>query len=237
MEFRPKTAISLDKCAMITIVFFDPMSDFAKFIPQKELVYKLTQNYTVLHAIECKEGLCISRLVDFELLFELKFEQKKGTTLHTPRYKAVSSLKQSVRGQYICPSQLYILDIACGSTWTLPLEFFPEKVDMLTTSTTDRLARATEDVVAILQQPHPATPFLQQGTIVNDAMKQLTKIFSPPNRNETAMAAPSPRVLETDTSAPRVDENNNNSSNQPPRVVETTTTALDQLRNRLRNNL
>jgi hypothetical protein len=31
----------------------------------------------------------------------------------------------------------------------------------------------------------------------------LTKISSPPNRNETAMAVPSPRVLETDTSAPR----------------------------------
>jgi hypothetical protein len=37
-------------------------------------------------------------------------------------------------------------------------------------------------------------------------MEQLTEIFSPPNRNETAMAAPSPRVLETDTSAPRVDK-------------------------------
>jgi hypothetical protein len=59
-------------------------------------------------------------------------------------------------------------------------------------------------------------------------MKQLTKIFSPPNRNETAMAAPSPRVLETDTSAPRVDENNKNSSNQSPRVnTTTTTTTLD----------
>jgi hypothetical protein len=106
---------------------------------------------------------------------------------------------------------------------------------MPTTSTTDRLARATEDLVEILQQPHPATPFLQQGTIVNDAMKQLTKIFAPPKRNETAMAAPSPRVLETDTSAPRVDEknnnnnnnNNNHNSNQSPRVVNTTTTALD----------
>jgi hypothetical protein len=57
------------------------------------------------------------------------------------------------------------------------------------------------------------------------------------------MAAPSPRVLETDISAPRVDENNNNNnnnSNQPPRVVETTTTttatatAIDPLRNRLK---
>jgi hypothetical protein len=74
------------------------------------------------------------------------------------------------------------------------LEFFPEKVDMPTTATADRLARATEDLVNILQQPHSATPFLQQGTIVNDAIKQLTKIFSPPNRNETAMAAPSPSV-------------------------------------------
>jgi hypothetical protein len=84
---------------------------------------------------------------------------------------------------------------------------------MPTTSTTDRLARVTENLVAILQQPHPATTFLQQGTIVNDAMKQLTTIFSPPNRNETAMAAPSPRVLETNTPAPRVDENNNNNNN------------------------
>jgi hypothetical protein len=42
--------------------------------------------YTKLHspAIECKERLCISRLVDFELLLELKIEQKKGTSLHTP---------------------------------------------------------------------------------------------------------------------------------------------------------
>jgi hypothetical protein len=46
------------------------------------------------------------------------------------------------------------------------------------------------------------------------------------------MAAPSPRVLETDTSAPRVDKNNHN--NQPPRVIEKpTTTAIDRLRNRL----
>jgi hypothetical protein len=53
------------------------------------------------------------------------------------------------------------------------------------------------------------------------------------------MAAPSPRVLETDTSAPSVDENNNNNSNQSPRVVNTTTTTtttVDRLRNRLRTN-
>jgi hypothetical protein len=100
---------------------------------------------------------------------------------------------------------------------------------MPTTSSTDRLARATEDLVEILQQPHPATPLLQQGTVINDAMKQLSKIFSPPTRVETAMAVPTPRVLEPAEAAPRVGEtsNNNNNHDQPPRVtipVTTTTT-------------
>jgi hypothetical protein len=66
--------------------------------------------------------------------------------------------------------------------------------------------------VEILQQPHPATPLLQQGTVINDAMEQLSKIFSPPTRVETAMAVPTPRVT----------------------IPVTTTTALDRVRNRLR---
>ena len=82
-----------------------------------------------------------------------------------------------------------------GVRTTNTLEFFPEKVDMPTTSTTDRLARATEDLVAILQAEHPATPYLQQGTAVNDAMEQLTKIFSPPNREITGTPATTQRVL------------------------------------------
>jgi hypothetical protein len=68
---------------------------------------------------------------------------------------------------------------------------------MPSTSTTDGLARATEDLADILKQPHPATPFLQQGTVVNDAIKQLTEIFSPQNREITENPATTPRVLET----------------------------------------
>jgi hypothetical protein len=125
-----------------------------------------------------------------------------------------------------------------GERTTNTIEFFPDKVDMPTTSSTDRLARATENLVDILQQPHPATPLLQQGTVVNDAMEQLSKIFSPPTRVETAMAVPTPRVLEPAVAAPRVGENNNNNNHDhPPRVVipteTTTSTALDRLRNRL----
>jgi hypothetical protein len=33
---------------MIEIVFFDPISDFAKFIPPKELVHQLTVNFLLL---------------------------------------------------------------------------------------------------------------------------------------------------------------------------------------------
>jgi hypothetical protein len=121
-----------------------------------------------------------------------------------------------------------------GIRTTNTIEFFPDKVDMPTTSTADRLARATENLVDILHQPHPATPFMQQGTVINDAMEQLSKIFSPPTRVETAMAVPTPRVLEPAVATPRVGKNNNNNNNnhgQPPRVTipanTTTTTAID----------
>jgi hypothetical protein len=55
--------------------------------------------YSKLHtsAIECKEGLCISsRLVDFELLLELKIEQKKGTSLHTHRVVGFKTVRNSL---------------------------------------------------------------------------------------------------------------------------------------------
>jgi hypothetical protein len=43
--------------------------------------------------LECKVAMCFSRLVEFELLLELKFEQKSGTSLHTTRFKDVISFK------------------------------------------------------------------------------------------------------------------------------------------------
>jgi hypothetical protein len=43
--------------------------------------------------IECKLAVCISRLVEFELLLELKLEQKIGASLHTTRCKDTTSFK------------------------------------------------------------------------------------------------------------------------------------------------
>jgi hypothetical protein len=48
MEFWSKTAISLHRCVMIEIVFSDPISDFAKFIPPEELVHQLTESFLLL---------------------------------------------------------------------------------------------------------------------------------------------------------------------------------------------
>ena len=54
------------------------------------------------------------------------------------------------------------------------------------TSSEDRLAEATENLIEILQKSHSPTPFLDQGTKINDAIKELQKIFKPRQRqNET----------------------------------------------------
>jgi hypothetical protein len=57
--------------------------------------------------LECKLAMCISRLVEFELLFQLKIEQKKGTSLvklvlsrENPRHRQCVD-RTSVRPSYI----------------------------------------------------------------------------------------------------------------------------------------
>ena len=65
------------------------------------------------------------------------------------------------------------------------------------TSSEDRLASTTEDLIAILKKPHPPTPFLDQGTKTNDAIRKLQEIFTPRQRTEASTRVPgraSPRV-------------------------------------------
>jgi hypothetical protein len=65
--------------------FFDTMSDFAKFIPPKRARIK-TFNKLAMGALECKLPMVTNTLVEFELLMELKIEQKR--VLHwIPRVK------------------------------------------------------------------------------------------------------------------------------------------------------
>ena len=69
------------------------------------------------------------------------------------------------------------------------------------TSSEDRLTEVTENLVEILQKSHPPTPFLNQGTKSNDAIRELQKIFKPRQKqNETnRMNRSSTRVQGTAT--------------------------------------
>ena len=58
------------------------------------------------------------------------------------------------------------------------------------TSSEDRLASATEDLIDILKKPHPPTPFLDQGTKTNDAIRKLREIFIPRQQNEASTRIP-----------------------------------------------
>ena len=51
------------------------------------------------------------------------------------------------------------------------------------TSSADRLATVVEDLIAVLNNPHPLTPFLQRGDPTNDVIRQLRVIFNIPNKN------------------------------------------------------
>ena len=79
------------------------------------------------------------------------------------------------------------------------------------TSSEDRLAEATENLVEILQKSHPPTPFLDQGTKTNDAIRELQKIFKPrQQQNETTrMTRSATRVqgAATRVQLPTIEEN------------------------------
>ena len=80
------------------------------------------------------------------------------------------------------------------------------------TSSSDRLAAVVEDLINILQNPHPPTPFLQKGDPTNDAIKQLRIIFKVPdtvtvtdnnNRPNNSLVT-NPSVPRVQQSVPRV---------------------------------
>ena len=89
---------------------------------------------------------------------------------------------------------------------------------MIKTSSDYRLAQAIENLVEILQKSHPPTPFLDQGTKTNDAIRELQKIFKPRqiqnetnriNRSPTRVQGEATRVQDeaTRVQLPTIEEN------------------------------
>ena len=109
----------------------------------------------------------------------------------------------------------------CAVQTAATVDFYPKHVQMLKTSSEDRLSAAFENVTEVLNDPHPCTPFLQEGTETYDAIQKLTKIFTyPPKRD----ANTSPRVPETVRYQTRV---------QPPRVARRTAPRVSANKRRL----
>jgi hypothetical protein len=70
------------------------------------------------------------------------------------------------------------------------VEFFPQKTTVPYMTATDIAIQAASDLVQVLKNPQPATPFDQVGTIQLEALKQLADIF----QHTTTTSATAPRV-------------------------------------------
>ncbi len=131
-----------------------------------------------------------------------------------------------VAGFYIGPAMHHFRNYYCyipttrGERVSNTINFFPTHVGMPDTSSEDRLAQITQDLITVLQKPHPKTPFLDQGDKTSDAIAQLKNIFRPPQQDDTRDTASPPRVSETASQAPRV-LRSDASKRQSPRVLET----------------
>ena len=89
-----------------------------------------------------------------------------------------------VAGFYIGPAMHHFRNYYCyipttrGERVSNTIKLFPTHVDMLDTSSKDRLKQITQDLITVLQKPHPKTPFLDQGDKTSHAIEQL-KIYIP----------------------------------------------------------
>jgi hypothetical protein len=113
-----------------------------------------------------------------------------------------------IKGFYIGPAMYHYRNYKAyipetrGVRKTNTIEFFPDKVNMPSTYSADRLAAAPQNLVAALEQPHPPTPFLELGTPTNDAIVKLQSIYISPREIGADIA--SPRVQHIAVTTPRV---------------------------------
>ena len=108
------------------------------------------------------------------------------------------------------------------------VQFYPGHTQMPTTSSTDQLAVVIEDLITVLQNPYPPTPFLQVGNPTNNAIRQLRIIFNVSNgttdtNNNINTNRPN-HPLGTDQEGPKVSNrinncNNNTDGNNVPTII------------------
>ena len=122
------------------------------------------------------------------------------------------------------------------------VQFFPKQCPMPATASTDRLVMTLQDLADALNNPHPATPFIEQGTAINTGVRRLLEILTAwtdigprvPTSENKPLIPPRPRKDNIPISAPRVTEHAVVKCNpvaaprvemkphQDPRIVRTT---------------
>ena len=75
---------------------------------------------------------------------------------------------------------------------------------MSKTSSEYRLTQIIQDLLTVLKESHPKTPFLYQGDKTIDAINKLQNIFHPPQIDDTSKTASPPRMSVTSNQATRV---------------------------------
>ena len=104
--------------------------------------------------------------------------------------------EHGTRGYYVSPAYHHYRNYDCYMPTTKAkrtsntVKFFPKHCPMPTASSSDRITMILTDLLAVLKNPYPAVPFLQQGTELNKGIRSL--IFLDQNQSATA-----PRVAQS----------------------------------------
>ena len=129
-----------------------------------------------------------------------------------------------IMGLYIGPEMHHFRNYCCYIPTTIKersintVELFPAHVDMPKTLSEDRLTQFTQDLFTVLKNPHPWTPFLDQGYKTIDDIKTTNHIWTTPTDDTSETASP-PRVTVNSNQAPRVLQSDV-ARQQSPRVAK-----------------
>jgi hypothetical protein len=128
--------------------------------------------------------------------------------IHIKPDKRASFGPHSIDAWYVGPAPKHYRCYTCyipstgGERVSDTVEFFPTRVRMPQSSALDKATQAAEDLIEVLKNPEPASPFLQFGNEQSAALQQLADMFkvslsdtqTQPSNTPSTAPAPLPRV-------------------------------------------
>jgi len=192
-----------------------PMHLWDRLLPQAVLTLNLLRTSNLNPRLSAQEHL--NGIFDFN-----------RTPLAPPGTKIIIHEKPSQRptwaphgtdGWYIGPA---LNHYRCHRTYTTKtggerisdtVHFCPKRIQMPTTDSVNQIYQSAKDLTMALQNPMPATPFLNFGDATLNALKKLADIFDKSATQAKEEDTPPPRVQHT--APPRVETQTNNQKEKP----------------------